>query len=467
MQQGVKTKIWDDILTLVHDYLHESSLKETPVVEYHKASELKDLLSLKLQDSAASDTEILEEVKKYLKYSVRTTHPLYNNQLNSGSNFESLIGEIISFITNTTMATFEVAPVATLMEEKLIEEMNQIIGFDGGEGIMLTGGSNANMMAIHVARNQRFPNILEEGNPKVPLKVFISSEAHYSHKKAMMLMGLGTNNLISVKADQNGKMDPSDLELKIKECVEADHIPLLVCSTAGTTVQGAFDPIKEVNAICKKYQVWHHIDGAWGGAVMFSKKYKHLMNDIENADSYTFDAHKLLSTGLITSFFLTKHKDVLKSANSGGGSQYIFHDYDNANFDTGRKSLQCGRKVDSLKFWLTWKLRGHKGLEEYVDEQYAKRDYFVEKIKAHPRLKLLHNPEYLNVCFQVIPKDKSVDINQYNFDLRFKLVQSGKMMTNFSSWEDGTVFFRHIFANHMTQNHHLDKLIDIIFDFTE
>lgn len=464
MQQGVKTQIWNDILDIVHNYLHESSLDETSVVEYHQAEKLKNLLDLKLQDSAATDSEILEEVKKYLKYSVRTTHPLYNNQLNSGSNFESLIGEVVSFITNTTMATFEVAPVATLMEEKLIEELNSIIGFDNGEGIMLTGGSNANMMAIHAARNERFPNILEEGNISTPMKVFISKEAHYSHKKAMMLLGLGTNNLISVKADDKGKMDPADLELKITECIQADHIPLLVCSTAGTTVQGAFDPIKEINAVCKKYQVWHHIDGAWGGAVMFSKKYKHLLAGIEGADSYTFDAHKLLGTGLITSFFLSRKKGVLKAANSGGGSQYIFHNYENADYDTGRKSLQCGRKVDSLKFWLTWKSRGHSGLEEYVDEQYAKRDYLVEKIKAHPRLKLIHDPQYLNVCFQVIPEENNIDINKYNLDLRFKLVQSGKMMTNFSSWSDGTVFFRHIFANHETQNKHLDKLIDIIID---
>jgi len=186
------------------------------------------------------------------------------------------------------------------------------------------------------------------------------------------------------------------------------------------------------------------------------------MDDIENADSFTFDAHKLLGTGLITSFFLAKKDGVLKAANSGGGSQYIFHDYENSEFDLGPKSLQCGRKVDSLKFWLTWKSRGHTGLETLIDEQYEKQIYFTNLIKEHPRFKLIQEPEYLNVCFQVLPEDQDVDVNKYNLDLRFKLVQSGKLMTNFSSFSDGTVFFRHIFANHETTKADLVQLIELI-----
>jgi len=266
MQQGVKTQIWNDILNIMDAYLEESSHPETPVVHYKNGQELKEILKLKLQDGAASDSEIINEVKNYLKYSVRTTHPLYNNQLNSGSNFESLIGEVVSFITNTTMATFEVAPVATLMESQLVDELNKKIGFDGGDGIMLTGGSNANLMAIHVARNERFPEIKRSGNLNRVMKVFVSNDAHYSHKKAMLLLGMGIDNLVGVKTDEAGRMDPSDLEVKIKQTIAADEIPLMVCSTAGTTVLGAFDPIKKNNEICKEYQLWHHVDGAWGGS---------------------------------------------------------------------------------------------------------------------------------------------------------------------------------------------------------
>ncbi len=463
--KNLETTHINEVINLLETYLKENQDKTTPVVDYLKGSALQKSFSLNTE--AVSTNEYLEEIQKVLKYSVRTTHPLCNNQLFAGINSESVVAELISTITNTTMATYEMAPVATIMEQKLVSELSQILGFENGDGLMLTGGSNANLMAIHLARHKFFPETKTKGNGAHEFCVFVSDQAHYSHQKAMMLMGLGLDNLISVKSNSAGQMDTNDLELKIKEVKELGKTPLLVCSTAGTTVMGAFDPIDEVDKVCKSFNLWHHVDGAWGGAVMLSSKTKPLLQTISNVDSFTFDAHKLLGTGLITSFFLTKHSDLLQPANSAGGSTYIFHDYENADFDTGPKSLQCGRKNDALKMWLTWKSRGSKGLERIIDNHFDNRDYFIDLIKKNPRLELLFDPEYLNVCFQVIPTDSNVDINKYNFDLRFKIVQSGKVMTNFSSWSDGTVFFRQIFANQNTTKEDLKEILDIILDMAQ
>ncbi len=464
MQPSVRKEFWADLTTIIDQYLSEHNDPETPVVNYHKATDLKEILNLGLKDESADYNEILEEIKKYLKYSVRVGHPQFNNQLMGGFHFEAFVGELISFLGNATMATFEVAPVASLMESKLVDELNEKIGFSGGDGIMLTGGSNANMMAIHCARQRKFPQTKMQGNGAHQMCVYVSKEAHYSHKKAMMLMGMGLDNLIVVEADELGRMKASDLKVKVEASISQGKTPLLVCSTAGTTVLGAFDPIEEVNIIAKEFDLWHHIDGAWGGAVMFSEKYNHLLKGSDQADSLTFDAHKLMGSGLITSFFLTKHTEALAESNSGGGSHYIFHDYENTEFDTGKKSLQCGRKVDSLKFWLMWKAQGHKGFEKFVNSQYEKQNYLVSLIKENPRLKLIQEPEYLNVCFQVLPTDKSIDVNKYNYDLRFRLVKEGKMLTNYSSFEDGTVFFRHVFANNTTQTSDLDNLINHLLE---
>jgi len=316
-------------------------------------------------------------------------------------------------------------------------------------------------MAIHCARQKKYPESKFKGNMGKDFCIYVSKEAHYSHKKAMMLMGLGLDNLIQVEADELGKMNPVDLKTKIQKNLDEGRTPLMICSTAGTTVLGAFDPIEKINSIAKEFKLWHHIDGAWGGAVMFSSKYNALLKGCENADSFTFDAHKLMGAGLITSFFLTKHSEILKEANGGGGSHYIFHEYENAEFDTGKKSLQCGRKVDSLKFWLLWKSKGHSGFEKFIHDQYEKQNFFLSLIKENPRLKLIQEPEFLNVCFQVIPKTDR-DINKFNFDLRFKLVKTGKMLTNFSSFADGTIFFRHVFANNLTTKEDLKALIDEI-----
>jgi glutamate/tyrosine decarboxylase-like PLP-dependent enzyme len=464
LQVTNRTELLNEVLKITEKYHRENDSSNTSVVNYMNGHALKEKLNLSFNQNGCDYNEFISDIENFLKYSVRTSHPNFSNQLSANIQTESLIGEFVSGVVNSTMATFEMTPVATLMEAKLVEEINKLIGFeDDADGIMLTGGSNANLMAIHCAREKFDPTIKNKGNQGKDFVIFVSEEAHYSHKKAMMVMGLGIDNLVLIKSDDAGKMIASDLDKKIEQVKTSGKIPLMVCSTAGTTVFGAFDPIDEINTVTKKHNLWHHVDGAWGGAVMFSNKYKQLMKGIEDVDSYTFDAHKLMGTGLITSFFTTKHKNILFESNSGGGSQYIFHDYENAEFDTGRKSIQCGRKADSLKLWLLWKSKGHQGMEDFIHRQYDKQKILVEIINENPRLKLIKKPEFLNVCFQVIPKDKSVDINEFNLNLRFKLMKEGRFMTNFSRLDDGTIFFRHIFANSNTESHHIEELIEYLF----
>ena len=430
-------KVWQELTLLIQDYFKENHKKETPVVKYEPATKLKGKLNLKLRDEAANTEELLGEIKNYLKYSVRTTHPQFNNQLQAGANFEALLGEIISFITNTTMATFEVAPVASLIEAKLVEELNKKIGYYDGGGIMLTGGSNANLLALHCARNSHVAEVKYKGNQGLELCIFVSDEAHYSFKKAVMLMGIGLDQLILVESDKSGKMLSSDLEKRILEAKAKGKTPIMIASTFGTTVKGAFDPIEENQKIAEKYNLWHHIDAAWGGAALFSDLIGSKIKIASKADSFTFDAHKVLGTGIITSFLLTKREGSIIGANSGGGSEYLFHHYENADYDTGKASLQCGRKVDALKLWLSWKALGHKGMTKYVDGQLLKLEYLKKIILEHPRLRLVSEPEYLNICFQVIPPSESFEINQYNLDLRFRMARTGKFLVNFSSDKDG------------------------------
>lgn len=451
---------WNELTKILQNYFEENSDRATPVVNYQPASMLKSLLNLELSEEGVGTKEIFQEIENYLKYSVRANHPQFNNQLQAGANFESLLAEVISFATNTTMATFEVAPVASLIEAKLIEELNKKIGYHDGGGIMLTGGSNANLLALHCARNSHVAEVKYKGNQGLDLCVFVSEEAHYSFKKAVMLMGLGLDNLILVESDKNGKMLASDLEAKILKAKQDGKTPIMIASTCGTTVKGAFDPIEENQKIAEKYELWHHIDGAWGGAALFSDKIGDKFKIAHKVDSFTFDAHKVLGTGIITSFLLTKREGAITAANSGGGSEYLFHHYENAEYDTGKSSLQCGRKVDCLKLWLSWKALGHKGMHKYVDDQLEKAEYFTNLVKEHPRLQLVSEPEYLNICFQVIPKNESLEINQYNLDLRFKMVKTGRFLVNYSSDKDGTIYFRMVFPNPMTQKEDIDYFVE-------
>lgn len=113
------------------------------------------------------------------------------------------------------------------------------------------------------------------------LTLFTSELAHYSTKKLASFMGIGSDNCVMVKTDRYGKIIPDDLEAKIVAAIDNGATPFLVTATAGTTVYGAFDPLVPISAICKKYNLWMHVDAAWGGGALMSKKHRHLLNGIE------------------------------------------------------------------------------------------------------------------------------------------------------------------------------------------
>lgn len=462
MKSTLVKNLWTGLVDILFDYYASAKEGDGAVVRKLNATDLRSELNLHIEGKGCSVDEILAEAKKYLDYSVKTSHPHFSNQLSAGAHPVALVGEMASFVANTTMATYEVAPVANLLEKELVKLLGEKMGFVDHSGIMTTGGSNANLLAIHLARHKKFEQAKRFGNANQKMKIFVSEQAHYSFLKGMALTGLGTENLVAVNCDAHARMIPSHLKELVELSLKRGEIPLMVASTSGTTVFGAFDPVEEIDRVAKEYDLWHHVDAAWGGAVLFHPLYRVKMQGIQLVDSVAFDAHKLLGSGLMSSFLLTRNKDVLYKANSGGGENYLFHEHENAQYDSGSWSLQCGRKVDALKFWLLWKFFGDEGLSRLVDEQMAMAKGFAQMVKGHSRLKLIHTPEYLNVCFQVIPKDVALDINAFNLELRNKVVQSGQFLINYSSLKDGTIFFRQVFANPNTTLESQKELIDFL-----
>lgn len=444
------TKRWLEFIdSTILSYLEKNSI-HSPVVSYSSAKELSDSLRFNIS-KAVGDKQIEDDISFYLEKSVRTGHPHFHNQLYGGFNLWAYLGEVLTSVTSTSMATFEIAPIATLLEKTLVDKMSHLVGFSSleerGEGIMLTGGSNANMVAMLAARNTKFPESKTKGAPK-NLVAYCSREAHYSFSKAANILGLGSDNLISVASNEQGQMLPNELDKEIKRSIDEGKVPFFVAATAGTTVKGAFDPFVELNDICKQYGLWFHVDGAWGGSVALSKQYRHLLEGSQLADSFTWDAHKLMHIPLIASFILFKKPGVLRESHDGGGNTYIFHDYENKSFDTGPQSLQCGRRIDSLKLWLSWRALGDEGYEQIINQHfdYAKR--LTQYICENERFDLIFVPTFLNICFQVRPKKNSTqkEINDFNLKLRERLLKDGKFMVNFS-WDNDKPFFRLVISN--------------------
>jgi glutamate/tyrosine decarboxylase-like PLP-dependent enzyme len=418
-----------------------------------------------LGPTGISHAELQAELTHIMDNSVRTAHPLFLNNLLAGFDPVSWIGEVASSLLNPTMATFEVAPLLTVIEKRMATELLRLFGIDRGEGIMTTGGSNANLLAVLCARSDSDPGLRRTGLPHNRFRIYVSEEAHYSFDKAANITGIGTENVVQVPCNGWGEMISEELERLIIADVQNGYAPVMVGATAGTTVFGAFDPIEEIAAICEAHEIWFHIDAAWGGGAVFSETGRALLKGAHRADSITIDAHKTLGTPLIASYFLTRHPAILKSATRGGGSDYLFHE-DDPQWDSGTHSLQCGRRADALKLWLMWRYYGTDGLGAHMDKLLELARFSQSEVERQPKLKLLSS-QYLNVCFQVRPADPDEDIDTFTLSVRQQIVSEGKALVNYASRKDGAIFFRLVLPNHQTKPEHITELIDHIVDTAE
>lgn len=171
-------------------------------------------------------------------------------------------------------------------------------------------------------------------------------KSHYSFRKSMSLLGIGSDNLMLVRTNHSGQMIVEDLELKVQSALDQGKVPFFVNATSGTTVLGSFDSIDEIADVCEKYQIWLHVDACLGGAAMYSKSYQHLMHGVERSDSVVWNPVKIIGIPHQCTVFLTKQKDYLLECNSASAA-YLFQSdkhYD-TSYDSGDKSIQCSRKV--------------------------------------------------------------------------------------------------------------------------
>jgi glutamate/tyrosine decarboxylase-like PLP-dependent enzyme len=297
-----------------------------------------------------------------------------------------------------------------------------------------------------------------------PLCFFISEEAHYSFEKAANVLGIGTDHVIAVAADSQGRMSPLALEREIEASKQMGLIPFFVGATSGTTVKAAFDPLLEISRVCKKHQVWLHVDAALGGSLLFSQKNRHMLEGIECADSVVWDAHKLMNVPLVASILLFKNTEDLLFSNSGGGEQYLFHEASssmqsnessNSRYDSGVASLQCGRRGDVFKIFYAWFMKGEKAWEEQIDAHIARTFRFESRLLQDSRFELISPAQSLSLCFRVklasSQHEKAAPLDDQLY-LRKQVLNAGKYMVNYSVDESNRPFFRLVALNNLVND---------------
>ena len=419
-------QIFARLLAILGRYCRDQT--SGPLVDYLDPEPLRQRLGLETQGAPGDWDRLFAWVEQYLAYAVKTSHPGYLNRMWAGANLPSVIGEMVTAVTNTSACTFETAPVSTLMEKYMLKTMLDLAGFRHGIGQMTTGSSNANMIAMMAARNTIDSRIKQWGLFGRPeMFGFVNADAHYSMDRAANILGLGTGHLIKVEADDHGRMSLPALEAHLERVVATGGLPFFVAATAGTTVRGSYDEIEPLIELRERYRFWLHVDGAWGGAVLFSPALKRqFLAGLEQADSFTLDFHKMLGTALMCNALLFNNRPtLLREVCSAGDESYIFREgTDGEVRDLGTLSLQCGRRVDSLKWFLDWKFYGQAGLAARVEDYLALCRYAEEQVLRHPDLEMVVPRESFNVCFRFrTPED--VDPADFNRQLRDRMHRQG------------------------------------------
>ncbi|CAK8678895.1 cysteine sulfinic acid decarboxylase-like isoform X3 [Clavelina lepadiformis] len=448
--------------------------RDNPVVRFKTPEVLERELNFGLSTDGVDNSELLHICEKVFENSVLVGHPRFFNQQFAGLDSYGLAANIVLDALNVNGHTFEVAPVLTMTELAVLKHMQKFVGYEDGEGVFCPGGTYSNMLAFNVARIKRFPESKAKGLYGLPkIVTFCSQQAHYSAQKNAALLGYGEDSCVAVKCDSHGKMIPEELERKIVETKNAGNVPLLVTATAGTTVLGAFDPFNKIADVCQKHGVWMHVDGAWGGSALVSKKHRHLCAGVERSDSFAWNPHKLLCAPVTCSALFVKQKGLLNKSHSLH-VPYLFQvgkPYDES-YDIGRKLVQCGRRSDGFKLWFMWKAKGDSGFEKVIDRAMDNAQHLIQALKKRPNFRVLDDePEFSNVTFWYIPPSlRGRDENEEFYKdlakivpiIKHRMQKKGTVLVGFSPVADRPTFFRMTCVNEKVSYEDMDFVLDEI-----
>jgi len=378
--------------------------------------------------------------------------------------------DAVGSVTNQVMAVYEMGPWATAVERSLVNELGGIIGWPAGQfaGLITHGGSLANLTGLLTARNVTLSGVWERGltGADRPPVLVVQADAHYSLARAAGVLGLGTGQVVKAALNARRQMDPQKLDdllarLRHDQC---SIVAVAACSCA--TPIGAFDPLDEIASVCRRYEVWLHVDAAHGGAACLSRKYRRLMYGVEQADSLVWDAHKMMFVPALCAFVFYRNGQHRFEAFQQN-APYLFDPSAPglADYDTGLLTPECTKRAAAYGLWGVWSLFGRELFEDMLDRTFDLGRTLYERLVEASDFEPLHEPECNIVTFRHIPEALRQAppqiLDQFQLDLRRTLIRSGEfyiVQTNL----DGRQALRVTIINPLTTAAHLDDLLNAI-----
>jgi len=469
------------LVELLGRQISSAQNRELPVLKWGEPRPLIELASGFLDSGTRADLgahgEAVEIAERFSQLVAETLdrghnlhHPRYiGHQVPASVPIAGLFDAIVA-VTNQVMAVFEVSPWATAVETALIEKLGTAIGWERNSfsGIVTHGGSLGNVTALLTARNVVLGDSWNSGlacAEQAPV-IVAQQDAHYSIARAAGMIGVGSDNVVRVGLDDRRRMDPRQLDETLSR-LRTNGTPIIaVVACACATPIGAFDPIDEIAAVCRRHDVWLHVDAAHGGAAGLSRKYRSLLQGLDQADSVVWDAHKMMFVPALCAFVLYRNA-AHRYETFQQDAPYLFDPSSPglAEFDSGVATLECTKRAAAFGLWGTWSLFGEQLFEDLVDLTFGLGQRFYEMLVEAPDFEPLHEPQCNIVAFRHTPPEldhaSEERLSEFHFRIRRELIQSGEFYI-VQTKLDGRQALRVTIINSLTTEDDLAALLDEI-----
>lgn len=450
------------------------SMEKRPVTPGESPKQLQKVLGTSdLPENGSSPEEILNKAADLLlNHSLFNGHPKFLGYITSSAAPIGALADLLAAAVNPNAGAQILSPIATEIEKQTVKWLAEFIGVSSSYGgLLVSGGNMANFTAFLAGRTAKAPkHIKEEGisNATEKLVVYCSKTTHTWIEKAVVLFGLGTGSIRWIATDAANKMNMEVLEQTIKTDLENGCKPIMVIGTAGDVSTGTVDNLRAVASICRTYDLWFHVDGAYGIPAAVIPELKALFDGIEEADSIALDPHKWLYSPLEAGCTLLKDPNYLIETYSSHPVYYNFNNTDDVPMQNFYEyGFQNSRGFRALKVWVALQQAGRKGYIQMIGEDIRLSKLLFDLAEQHSELEAITQSlsittlRYVPSDYKETTENRETYLNTLNESLLNELQQGGEVFLS-NAVILGKYCLRGCIVNFRTSEKDIEEIIDII-----